>query len=161
MTEFAPPEFTALPWSASFLLFCSQALSWEAPWETPSPYGRKLKVSDQPLRSKKALEREGDEKKEELELLCCLTDRGGIRRVAESQEITLRENYLLKNGLKTSVIGNQTGISWQNWHCNPSLRGNFQAVFVCQTKASSKISSIWLFWGEVTWNSKNLVNLQA
>lgn len=67
-------------------------------------------MSDQPLRSKKALEREGDEKKEELELLCCLTDRGGIRRVAESQEITLRENYLLKNGLKTSVIGNQIGV---------------------------------------------------
>lgn len=67
-------------------------------------------MSEQPLRSTKALEREGDEKKEELELLCCLTDHGGIRRAAESQEITLRENYLLKNELKTSVTGNQIRI---------------------------------------------------
>lgn len=52
----------------------------------------------------------GDEKKEDLELLGCLTDHGGITRAAESQGITLRENYLLKYEPKVSVTGNQTGI---------------------------------------------------
>lgn len=67
-------------------------------------------MSDPSLRSKNALEGEEDEKKEELELLCCLTDHGGIRRVVELQEIRLRENYLLEYELKILITGNQIGI---------------------------------------------------
>lgn len=67
-------------------------------------------MSDPSLRSKNALEREEDEKKEELELLCCLTDHGGIRRAVELQEIRLRENYLLEYEIKIVITGNQIGI---------------------------------------------------
>lgn len=115
-TEFVPKNGACPSWIPNIALISLipsillTALLWEASWERTSPCGKKFKVSDPSLRSKKASEREGDEKKEELELLCCLTDHGESRRVVESQEITLRENYLLKYELKIPVTGNQMDI---------------------------------------------------